>query len=106
MNELRLTGKVLNCYVHETTGALITKVAVMHEHFVNKQSFSCESVFNTIMLDGEKIRHADWEKGDTVLITGYIKVDHKQSMTGNEHQSLKVYATNIEVTKPKVQRPF
>lgn len=106
MNELRLTGKVLNCYVHDMTGALITKVAVPHEHFVNKQSISCESVFNTVMLDEEKIRHADWKKGDTVLITGYIKVDHKQSMTGTEHQSLKVYATNIEVTKPKVQRPF
>lgn len=94
MNEVRVTGKVLNCYKHDT-GAFICKLAVLNERE------NCESVFNTVMQDKRKIDSLDVKKGDTVLLTGYLKVDHKRSMTGNDHQTLRVYATEIEVTKPK-----
>ena len=96
MNELRVTGKVLNRYVHES-GVGICKIAVPHEHDVIGLSVSGESVFNVIMIDRHKFDNLDFRKGDTVLVTGYIKADYNN--TG--HKSLKVYATNIEVTKPK-----
>lgn len=101
MNEVKLTGKVLNCYVNEQTGALITKVAVPHDHVIGTQNIRCESVFNTIMTDDKAIKKTDVMQGDKVLITGHLKLDHKQSLSGNDHQSLKVYADEIEVVKPK-----
>lgn len=101
MNEVKLTGKVLNCYISENTGALITKVAVPHDHIIGKENIRCESVFNTIMVDENAIKKTDVMQGDKVMITGHLKLDHRKSLTGNEHQSLKVYADEIEVVKPK-----
>lgn len=106
MNEVRLTGRVLNAYEHELSGAFITKIAVRHDHIVGKQSISCESVFNVIMLDETKIKTADWKTGDTVMVTGYLKVDFKKSAKGNEHQKLMVYATEIEIIKEKPSRGY
>ena len=106
MNEVRLTGRVLNAYEHELSGAFITKIAVRHDHIVGRQSISCESVFNVIMLDEAKIKTADWKTGDTVMITGYLKVDFKKSAKGNEHQKLMVYATEIEIIKEKPSRGY
>ena len=79
MNDVRLTGRVLNAYRHDLSGAFITKIAVRHDHIVGRQSISCESVFNVVMLDEAKINLADWKTGDTVMITGYLKVDFKKS---------------------------
>lgn len=104
MNEVRLTGKVLNAYKHDLSDAFITKIAVRHDHIVGRQSISCESVFNVVMLDEAKIKLADWKAGDTVMVTGYLKVDFKRSAKGNEHQKLMVYATEIEVVKEKPVR--
>jgi hypothetical protein len=101
MNEVKLTGKVLNAYAHELSGAFITKIAVRHDHIVGRQSVSCESVFNVVMLDENKIKLADWKQGDTVMVTGYLKIDFKKSPRGNEHQKLTVYATDIEIVKQK-----
>lgn len=101
MNEVRVTGKVLNIYVHDMTGALITKIAVRHDHIVGRQSISCESVFNVVMVDESKIKLVDCKAGDIVMVTGYLKVDFKKSEKGNEHQKLTVYATEIEVVKEK-----
>lgn len=101
MNEVRLTGKVLNCYIDDRTQNFVAKLAVSHDHIVGKQTISCESVFSVIMTDERKIPHLDVRQGDTVLVEGYLKVDIKRSLTGNEHKNLRVYATNIEVTKSK-----
>lgn len=106
MNEVRLTGRVLNAYKHDLSGAFITKIAVRHDHIVGRQSISCESVFNVIMLDEAKIKLADWKTGDTVMVTGYLKVDFKKSAKGNEHQKLMVYATEIEIIKEKPSRGY
>lgn len=104
MNDVRLTGRVLNAYRHDLSGAFITKIAVRHDHIVGRQSISCESVFNVVMLDEAKINLADWKTGDTVMVTGYLKVDFKKSERGNEHQKLMVYATDIEIVKEKPTR--
>ena len=55
MNVVKLTGRVLNAYKHDLSGAFITKIAVRHDHIVGRQSISCESVFNVVMLDEAKI---------------------------------------------------
>ena len=101
MNEVRLTGRVLNVYIHEQTGALITKIAVPHDHKIGTQSIRCESIFNTVMTDTAKIETVDVMQGDKVMITGHLKVDFKKTVGGNERQFLKVYADDIEVIKPK-----
>ena len=102
MNRVVLTGKVLNCYIHDKTGAFICKLSVVHAHIVGKQSFSCESVFNVVMQDERKIDHLDVMQGDKVQVEGYVKVDITKSLAGNEHKKLTVYATEIEVVKQKV----
>ena len=104
MNDVRLTGKVLNCYIHDATGALIVKIAVRHDHYVGKQTVSVESVFNVVMLDETKIKTIDIATGDLIDITGYLKVDFKESKKGNEHRKLMVYATDIKVIKSKIDR--
>lgn len=104
MNEVRLTGRVLNAYKHDLSGAFITKIAVRHDHIIGRQSISCESVFNVVMLDEAKINLADWKTGDTIMVTGYLKVDFKKSARGNEHQKLTVYATEIEIVREKPTR--
>jgi len=102
MNEVRLTGKVLNCYIHEKTGAFICKIAVTHDHIIGRHSISCESVFNVVMQDDDKIKKLDVTQGDNVMITGYLKLDIKQSLNNNEHRKLMVYATEIETVRPKI----
>ena len=100
MNEVRLTGRVLNCYIHDK-GAFICKIAVKHEHYIGNYTTTEESVFNTVMQNERKIKTLDVKKGDTVLLTGYLKLDHNISAGGNDHQTTRIYATDIEVTKPK-----
>lgn len=102
MNDVKLTGKVLNCYIHEKTGAFICKIAVTHDHIIGRHSISCESVFNVVMQDDAKIKHLDVAQGDNVMITGYLKLDIKKSNVGNEHRKLTVYATEIETVRPKI----
>ena len=101
MNEVRLTGKVLNCYVHNVTGVFICKTAVVHDHYIGNQTISCVSVFTVVMQNENKGKHLDILPGDKVMITGYLKVDHKTSATGNDHASIRVYAKEIELVKPK-----
>ena len=97
MNEVKLIGNVLNCYIHSGTGALIVKIAVMHDHIIGKVKETCESVFNVIMQDEEKIKTTDIMQGDRISVDGYLKMNHKRSKSGNEHHTLKVYATDIKV---------
>ena len=94
-NEVRLAGKVLNAYMSDT-GAFICKILVPHEHYVGNQKMDCESVFTTVMTDDVSIRRTDIIQGDKVLLTGYIKLDFKRTLGGNQHQKLQIYATEIE----------
>ena len=95
MNEVKLTGKVLNIYRSNLSEALITKVSVMHDHFIgnSNKTMRVESKFNTVMTDESKISLVDAKKGDMVLITGYIKQDFNKS----DHDKNMIYATSIEV---------
>lgn len=100
MNEVKLSGKVLNCYIHDKTGALIVKIAVVHDHKIGRQVMNTESVFNVVMCDEDAMKRTDVQQGDIVNINGYLKVDiTKSSFSDNEHRKLKVYASDIEVVK-------
>ena len=95
MNEVRMTGKVLNIYRDSMSDALITKVAVIHDHFIgnSNKTMRVESKFTTVMTNEEQIGKVYAQAGDKVLITGYIK----QDFTASNHQKNMIYATNIEV---------
>lgn len=96
MNEVRMTGKVLNIYRDNLSDALITKVAVIHDHFIgnSNKTMRVESKFTTVMTDESRISRVDAKPGDKVMITGYIK----QDFTNSNHQKNMIYATDIEVT--------
>lgn len=95
MNEVRLTGKVLNIYRDNMSEALITKVAVIHDHFIgnSNKTMRVESKFTTVMTDESKIERVYAQQGDKVMITGYIK----QDFTNSNHAKNMIYATDIEV---------
>ena len=95
-NRVELEGKVLNCYISDTE-AFITKVAITNPHDYGGIIDYPESVFNTIMTDKKQIAKTSIQKGDTVSITGHLKLDTNSS----GHKGLKVYADKIEVIKPK-----
>lgn len=103
LNKIQLEGKVLNCYIHNGTGAFICKIAVPHEHILGNTKITCESVFNTVMHDEKMIKQLDVMQGDKVLLEGYLKLDHKTTLGGNDHQTVRVYATDIQVVKPKME---
>ena len=95
MNEVKLTGKVLSIYRDNLSDALITKVAVMHDHFIGNtnQTERVESKFTTVMTNEDLIQRVYAERGDTVMITGYVK----QDFTKSDHKKNTIYATKIEV---------
>lgn len=105
MNEVRLTGKVLNAYKKDNS-CLIAKIACTHEHTLGIEKIRCESIFSVVMTDTAKINSVEFSVGDTVLVTGYLKVDFRLSNTGQERKKLTIYATNIEITKTKEFRYF
>ena len=100
MNELRITGRVLNAYVNES-GHFTCVIACMHDHYVNGFNTTSESVFRAFLPDVERSKHIDIIKGDEVLLTGYIRLDNRVSATGVRHQRLNVYIRDIELVKPK-----
>lgn len=100
MNEVRLTGKVLNAYQKDNS-CLIAKIACTHEHILGTEKIRCESIFSVVMTDSTKINLVEFSVGDTVLVTGYLKIDFRLSNTGQERKKLTIYATNIEITKTK-----
>jgi len=95
MNEVKLTGKVLNIYRDNLSDALITKVAVLHDHFIgnSNKTMRVESKFTTVMTNEEQIQRVYAQPGDKVMITGYIK----QDFTNSNHQKNMIYATDIKV---------
>ena len=101
MNEVRLTGKVLNCYIDDRTQNFVAKLAVSYNHTIGRHTIGYESIIPVIMADEHKIPHLDVRQRDTVLVEGYLHLEEKISQKGNSHKTLRVYATNIEVTKSK-----
>jgi hypothetical protein len=98
-NKVEVEGKVLNCYMTDTD-ALIIRVCVVSPHNFGNGLQNTESVFNTIMIDKKQIAKTVISQGDTVSITGHLKVD----INATGHKGLKVYADEIEVIKPHTIR--
>lgn len=97
MNEIKLTGRLLNIYQDSKSENLVAKIAVMHDHKIGYETIRVESVFTAIMSDFSKISTIDAKAGDNVMLTGYLKVDFKQTLGGNEHKKVMIYFTNLEV---------
>ncbi len=98
MNEVKLSGKVMNAYVHNTTGFLMVVIACVHEHTVNGYKDVCESIIRGCLPDKVKSRKLDIQKGDMVEMTGYLKQDHSLTSGGNEHKKVTLYLTDIHLT--------
>lgn len=98
MNEVRITGKVLNIYEDNRTHNIVCKLSVPHTHVTGNQSLVVESIFKCIVADDSCKRKVDAQKGDHVLLTGYLKQDITMSLTGNTHERNMVYVKELEVT--------
>lgn len=96
MNEVRLTGKVLNAYINEN-GHFTCTIAVVHDHYVDGFNNVSESVFRAFLADKAKSEHVDIIKGDRVMITGYLRLDRRLSNTGNERKHVNLYIKEIEL---------
>lgn len=96
MNEVRLTGKVLNAYTNEN-GHFTCTVAVVHDHYVDGFNNVSESVFRAFLADKERSKRIDVIKGDRVMITGYLRLDRRLSNTGNERKHVNLYIKEIEL---------
>ena len=101
MNEVKLSGTVLNCYIHAPTDALIIKLAVPHNHYIGKTVIGCEPAFTVIMNDADKIKNISVSTGEEIMITGYLHLDIKvtkstKSDRENIHKIIKVFATDIK----------
>lgn len=105
MNEVRLSGKVTKAFL-KNDGAFVIRLAVKYDHKIGSETVRCESTFSVVMADTEKARHLDVIAGDTVLVTGYLRIDFRLSNTGQERYKLTIYASDIEVTKEKAQYRF
>ena len=88
---------MLNCYFHQVTGAFICKISVPHNHIVGHTNDRTDSVFNVIMVDESKFDSLDVMQGDKVLVKGHLKVD----VSPSDRKTLKLFADEIEVIKPK-----
>lgn len=97
MNKVEVTGRVLNCYFHQVTGAFICKISVPHDHIVGHTNVRGDSVFHAIMVDESKFDSLDVMQGDKVLIKGHLKVD----VSPSDRKTLKLFADDIQVIKPR-----
>lgn len=95
MNEVRISGRLLSAH-EKLDGVLTMKVSCMHDHIQGKENMRCESLFSVVMADTAKAKKVDITIGSNVLITGYLKIDHRLSATGQERQKLTIYATEVE----------
>lgn len=103
MNEVKLSGKVLNAYINEQ-GYFTVTIATLHDHYVDDYNNSSESKFRAFLMNKEKSKHIDIIKGDRVMITAYLKQDITLSATGNERKRVNIYIKDIELIKPEASR--
>ena len=94
MNELKLSGKVLNSYINED-GFLTLTIAVPHDHVVNGYNHVSESVFRIFLPDREKSLEYDVQVDDQVEVSGHLKQDRKLTRTGNEHKRINIYISSL-----------
>lgn len=96
LNKVEIEGKVLAVWIAKK-GGLIMKVAVTHTHRVGNDTITVESVFRTIFNDLERIPTVDVMEGDRVRVVGHLFLNHTISKTGCSHETLQLYADDIEV---------
>ena len=96
-NSFEIEGKVLASWI-AVKGALILKVAVTHAHRVGGENITVESVFRVIFNDMEQIPSTHVMAGDRVHVTGHLYLNHTVSASGCTHETLQLYADEIEVT--------
>lgn len=96
MNELIITGKVLNAYINDN-GHFTCTIATVHDHFVDGFNYVDETIFRCFLPNREKSKAIDIIKGDKVKMTGYIKQDHYLNKNGKPRKKLNIYAKSIEL---------
>lgn len=106
MNRLEIYGKVLNCYITDHTETLVMRIADVHKHNERGIEMDVESVYNVIMTDPKKIEKVEVQQGDIVRIDAHIKMYKRYSGGGNTHETLKVYADEVEVVNRKDKARF
>ena len=95
-NSFEIEGKVLASWI-AAKGALILKVAVTHAHRVGNETITVESVFRVIFNDMERIPSTHVMAGDRVHVTGHLYLNHTVSASGCTHETLQLFADEIEV---------
>ncbi len=100
MNELKLSGKVVNAYINEEK-SLVVVLSVMHDHVVNNTSIRFNSVFRCFMTDPYKISSCPVQKDDFIEVYGHLKLDFRVSKTGQERKHVNIYADEIRIKKQK-----
>lgn len=99
MNEVHLTGKVMNAYVN-ADGYFTCIFSNVHDHHVNGFNDISESVFRGFLPDTERSKHISIVKGDRVMITGHLRQDRKITSGDNERKRINLYIDEIELVKP------
>lgn len=95
-NSFEIEGKVLASWI-AAKGALILKVAVTHAHRIGSETITVESVFRVIFNDKERIPNIYVAAGDKVHVTGHLYLNHTVSAGGCTHETLQLFADEIEV---------
>lgn len=96
MNEVRMSGKVLNAYIAEDSGWYVITMAVVHNHKVNGLDVPSETVIRGYIADNEKAKDVDILTGDKISIKGYIRQDIRISKTGKTRDHLQLYIEEWE----------
>ena len=95
MNELRISGKVLEAYINDY-GHLTVTLAVVHDHVVDGYNNTTESILRCFLADKERSKSIEVEKGDRVEITGYLRQDRRLSPSGQERKRVNIYIKDIK----------
>ena len=100
MNEFRLSGKIINCYLSER-GYFVCVIAVTHNHTVDGYNHVAESKIRCFLMDKMKSSKLDFVKGDKVDIVAYLKQDFYLNSHGTEHKRVNVYIKDISHAKSR-----
>ena len=96
MNQLKISGKVLNAYTDDY-GHFVCTISVLHNHVVDGNDIGSESIFSACLPDRDRSAEVDVVKGDMVVIDGYIRQDRRLSATGKERRSTALYINEIRL---------
>lgn len=96
LNKVEVEGKVLSVWVSKK-GGLIMKLAVTHNHRIGDSIVTVESILRPIFNDTKRIETVDVMAGDKVRVIGHLYLNHTISATGCTHDTLQLYADDIEI---------